>query len=46
MGRDVGVFTNWLEVKKMVDGFQGARYKGYQTRKDVEHAYIYDQMVD
>lgn len=28
-GRATGIFTSWAECKKQVDGFQGARYKGF-----------------
>ena len=28
-GRACGIFTTWAECKKQVDGFAGARYKGF-----------------
>ena len=28
-GRKTGIFTTWAECKAQVDGFPGARYKGF-----------------
>lgn len=35
-GRKTGVFTTWGEVKLYVDGFEGARFKKFATRKEAE----------
>ena len=35
-GRTTGVFTDWAGCKESVDGFQGARYKGFPSREEAE----------
>ncbi len=35
-GRTPGIYTEWHEAKAQVDGFEGARYKGFPTRRDAE----------
>lgn len=35
-GHIVGVFDNWAECSKQIDGFSGAMYKGFDTRKQAE----------
>ncbi|MGK7931868.1 MAG: viroplasmin family protein [Microcystaceae cyanobacterium] len=37
-GRKTGIFTNWDDCKKQVDGFKGARYKSFKTRGEAEEA--------
>ncbi len=34
-GKITGVFQNWEDCKKSVDGFPGAEYKGFATYKEV-----------
>ncbi|KAJ8598626.1 hypothetical protein CTAYLR_003052 [Chrysophaeum taylorii] len=36
-GRRTGVFESWAEVDRLVSGFTGARFKGFQTLSDAEH---------
>lgn len=33
-GRKTGLFTTWDETKAQVDGFPGAKYKGFTTREE------------
>ena len=39
LGRQTGVFGSWDECKQQVDGFQGAKYKGFPTREQAESAF-------
>ena len=32
-----GIYENWDEAKAQIDGFPGADYKGFMTRKDAEN---------
>ncbi|MBS1918468.1 MAG: ribonuclease H family protein [Bacteroidetes bacterium] len=38
-GREPGIYSNWEECKKQVDGFVGARYKSFQTAQLAEKAF-------
>jgi ribonuclease HI len=38
-GRKRGIFTNWEDCKRQVDGFKGARYKSFKTREEAEEAF-------
>jgi ribonuclease HI len=38
-GRVPGVFQTWDDCKTQVDGFSGARYRSYPTRREAELAY-------
>ena len=38
-GRQIGVFASWDECRQQVEGFQGAKYKGFPTRKAAESAF-------
>lgn len=33
-GREIGIFSTWLECKSQVDGFKNAVYKKFKTHKD------------
>ena len=35
-GRDTGIFATWDECKKLVQGYLGAIYKGFRTRREAE----------
>ncbi|WP_337043463.1 ribonuclease H family protein [Emticicia sp. 17c] len=37
-GRKSGVFDSWDECKKQVEGFQGAKYKSFDNKKEAEEA--------
>ncbi len=37
-GRETGIFNSWEECKKRVDGFEGARYKGFVTLEEAKMA--------
>ncbi len=39
VGRDPGVHGSWAECEAAVNGFAGARYKGFVTRDEAERAY-------
>ena len=38
-GRETGVFGSWDECRQQVDGFQGAKYKGFPTKEAAETAF-------
>lgn len=38
-GRQIGVFASWDECRLQVEGFPGARYKGFPTREAAESAF-------
>ncbi|MDY6436515.1 MAG: ribonuclease H family protein [Bacteroidales bacterium] len=38
-GRQIGVFNSWEECRLQVEGFPGARYKGFPTRESAESAF-------
>ncbi|AMV60785.1 Ribonuclease HI [Pediococcus damnosus] len=33
-GKQTGIFTDWNETKPMIDGFPGAKYKGFKTEAE------------
>lgn len=35
-GKKPGIYLTWAECKQQVDGFTGARYKSFQTKKEAE----------
>jgi len=35
-GKKVGIFTSWDEVKNYVNGYDGALYKSFKTKKEAE----------
>ena len=35
-GRRPGIYDNWLEAKMQIDGFNGAVYKGFPSKKEAE----------
>lgn len=38
-GRAPGIYTNWDECRKQVEGFDGARYKSYKTQEEAIAAF-------
>ena len=40
VGRVTGVFTNWSDVKKQVDGFPRGKYELFKTYEEAEAAYF------
>ena len=38
-GRQTGVFGSWDECRQQVEGFQGAKYKGFSTKEAAEAAF-------
>ena len=38
-GRQIGVFASWDECRMQVEGFPGAKYKGFPTRESAESAF-------
>ena len=38
-GRQIGVFASWDECRLQVEGFPGAKYKGFPTRESAESAF-------
>lgn len=39
VGRQIGVFASWDECRLQVEGFPGAKYKGFPTRESAESAF-------
>ena len=39
VGRQIGVFNSWDECRLQVEGFPGAKYKGFPTRESAESAF-------
>lgn len=39
LGHEPGVYLTWLEAKRQVDGYKGAKYKSFPTRAQAEAAY-------
>ena len=35
-GRNVGLFSTWNECKIQIDGYKGARFKGFNSKEDAE----------
>lgn len=35
-GRDTGVFDSWHHVNELVHGYEGARYRSFETRNEAE----------
>ncbi|MBO4370546.1 MAG: ribonuclease H family protein [Paludibacteraceae bacterium] len=42
IGREMGVFDSWEACKAQVEGFQGAKYKSFDTRTAAEQAFLQD----
>ena len=38
-GRQIGIFNSWDECRLQVEGFPGAKYKGFPTREAAESAF-------
>lgn len=38
-GHTPGIYADWATAKAQIDGFNGARYKGFATREEAEAAY-------
>lgn len=37
-GHNIGVYDSWTECQLQIKGFQGAKYKGFETREEAEAA--------
>ena len=40
-GRTPGIYTNWEDCKSQVNGYKGAKYKGFKSIQEVQQ-YIAD----
>lgn len=38
-GRTCGIFVHWNECKAQVDGFEGAKYKSFETKQEADKAF-------
>jgi ribonuclease HI len=38
-GRNKGIFTSWDDCKKQIDGYEGAQYKSFESKKEAEVAF-------
>lgn len=38
-GHNPGIYSSWEECKRQIEGFAGARFKGFQTREAAEWAF-------
>lgn len=48
-GRQTGIFDDWNTCKKLIDGFDGAKYKSYEQEEAAEEAFrksYYQAIVD
>ena len=45
VGRNTGVFDSWETCKAQVEGYQGAKYKSFETRQAAEQAFMQDPSV-
>ena len=43
-GRSVGIFTNWERCKEVTQGYPGAEFKGFDTRKEAENYLGYHEI--
>ena len=41
-GLEPGVYATWAECKRQIDGFEGARYKSFETQEQAIEAYRSD----
>jgi len=41
-GLEPGIYTTWPECKQQIDGFEGARYKSFETQEHAVEAYRSD----
>ena len=39
MGHEPGVYTEWSRAKQQIDGYKGAKYKGFPSRAQAEAAF-------
>lgn len=39
IGHEIGIATTWNKCKSMVDGFSGAKFKGFTQLKEAEKAF-------
>ncbi len=44
-GRQPGVYGSWAQCQAQVEGFSGAAYQGFPTRKEAEAAFAADRKV-
>ena len=44
-GREIGVYPSWDEAKKHIEGYSGAKYKGFKTEEEA-HAFVYGDSVE
>ncbi|KAJ8749481.1 hypothetical protein K2173_025676 [Erythroxylum novogranatense] len=42
-GRQVGIFTNWEDVKLVTEGFPNVRFRGYRTVEEAQSAFVMNQ---
>jgi len=38
-GLEPGIYKTWMECKQQIDGFEGARYKSFETQEQAVEAY-------
>ena len=36
VGRTPGIYTNWEDCKSQVNGYKGAKYKGFKTIQEAQ----------
>lgn len=41
-GRNPGIYKSWIECKSQVDGFEGAKYKSFESQEEAIEAYRSD----
>lgn len=40
-GKETGIFTTWKECEAQIKGFEGARYKSYETEEQAKEAFAF-----
>jgi ribonuclease HI len=42
VGRKPGIYSTWIDCKAQVEGFTGAKFKGFPTRAEAQAAFVGD----
>jgi len=45
IGKEPGIYNTWQECKQQIDGFEGARYKSFETQDQAVEAYRSDPRI-
>ncbi len=45
-GKQIGIYENWEDCKEQIEGFSGAEYKSFATRKEAESYIKGESMIE